>query len=183
MRDSRYSHKTVVDEKAGAYAVDCSGLAVLILRAAAAEQLAAIPRNGRSRPRAVEFYTAFSAAPADDKGAGGWRRVVRLMDARPGDLIAWRNVEQKPGTSTGHIVLVDEPPALDGKGRVRVAVIDATSSPHGNDTRTDGATGIGRGTMWFDVDSDGKAVGCRWKSRNGTLHEVPTAIGRAKDPG
>ena len=47
------------------------------------------------------------------------------------------------------------------------------------DLRGDGENGVGRGTMWFDVDAEGKPAGCRWKSHNGPLHEAPIAIGRA----
>lgn len=177
-KSSEYSHRTKVDEEAGSYALDCSGLATLVLRRAAPEHLAAIPHPGRSRPRALEFHNAFAAAPADEKGAKGWRRIERLLDAQPGDFIAWRKEEIKPGDSTGHIVLVDETPAEDKGGRVRVAVIDSTSSPHADDTRKDGANGLGRGVMWFDVGTEGRLLGYRWKSRNGALHEAPIAIGR-----
>lgn len=177
-KTSQYSHKTKVDEENGSYALDCSGLAVLILKRVAPEQLASVPKNGKSRPRAVEFHTAFAAAPTDQKGAKGWRRIEKLMDARPGDFIVWRKEEIKPGDSTGHVVLVNQAPVEDEGGRVRIVVIDSTGSGHADDTRGDGENGVGRGTMWFDVDADGRPVAYRWKSRNGPSHKAPIAVGR-----
>jgi len=175
---SQYSHKTKVDEENGSYALDCSGLAVLILKRVAPEQLASVPKNGKSRPRAVEFHTAFAAAPTDEQGAKGWRRIEKLRDARAGDFIAWRKEEIQPGDNTGHVVLVNQAPVEDEGGRWRVEVIDSTGHGHADDTRGDGESGVGRGTMWFDVDADGRPVACRWKSRNGSAHKAPIAIGR-----
>ena len=177
-KTSQYSHKTKVDEENGSYALDCSGLAVLILKRVAPEQLASLPKNGKSRPRAVEFHTAFAAAPTGERGAKGWRRIEKLMDARPGDFIVWRKEEIKPGDSTGHVVLVDQAPVEDEGGRARVVVVDSTGNSHADDSRSDGENGVGRGTMWFDVDAAGRPVAYRWKSRNGPSHKTPIAIGR-----
>jgi len=177
-KTSQYSHRTKVDEENGSYALDCSGLAVLILKRVAPEQLANVPRNGKSRPRAVEFHTAIAAAPSDEKGAKGWRRIEKLVDARPGDFIVWRKEEIKTGDSTGHVVLVNQAPVEDEGGRLRVVVIDSTGSGHADDTRGDGENGVGRGTMWFDMDAAGRPVAYRWKSRNGSSHKAPIVIGR-----
>ena len=177
-KTSRYSHKTSVDEENGSYALDCSGLASWILKRVAPEQFASVPKNGKSHPRAVEFHTAFAAAPTGEKGAKGWRRIEKLMDARPGDILVWRKEEIKPGDSTGHVMLVDQAPVEDKGGRVRVVVLDSTGSGHAEDTRSDGESGVGRGTMWFDVDADGRPTAYRWKSRNGSAHEAPIAVGR-----
>jgi hypothetical protein len=182
-KTSQYSHKTKVDEENGSYALDCSGLASLILKRVVPEQLASVPKNGKSHPRAVEFHTAFAAAPTSEKGAKGWRRIEKLMDARPGDIIVWRKEEIKPGDSTGHVMLVDAAPVEDKGGRVRVVIIDSTGSGHADDTRSDGESGVGRGTLWFDVDVDGRPTAYRWKSRNGSAHEVPIVVGRATASG
>lgn len=178
-KTSEYSHKTKVDEETGSYAFDCSGLALLILKQVAPEQLALVRAQGRNRPRAVEFHQAFTAASPDEKQAKGWQRIDKLLEARPGDIIAWRKEEIIPGDSTGHVMLIDQPPVEEKNGRIRVVVIDSTSSLHADDSRGKGESGIGRGTMWFSVDATGKPTGYRWRARNGALHEAPIAIGRA----
>jgi hypothetical protein len=182
MKDSRYSHTTRVDKDEESYEVDCSGFVTVVLKAAAPRALAAVPRAaGHKRPRALEFHEAFAAAPADEKGAKGWRRVERLADARPGDLLAWRREEIQPGEDTGHIVVVDEATVREDDGQFRVVVIDSTGKPHGNDTRKEGATGVGRGTIWLAVDEAGRPAGFRWRARDGALNRRPIAIGRAMD--
>jgi hypothetical protein len=180
MKDSRYSHATRVDKDEESYEVDCSGFATIVLKAVAPRSLASVPRAaGHKRPRALEFHEAFAAAPAEEKGAKGWRRIERLADARPGDLLAWRREEIKPGEDTGHIVIVDEAPVREDDGQFRVIVLDSTGKPHGDDTRQSGATGVGRGTIWLTVDEAGRPAGFRWRARDGVLTRRPIAIGRA----
>jgi hypothetical protein len=184
MKDSRYSHTTRVDKDEGSYEVDCSGFVTVVLRAVAPRPLAAVPHvPRRKRPLAFEFHDAFAAAPAEEKGAKGWRRIERVADARPGDLLAWRREEIQPGEDTGHIVVVDEAPVREDDGQFRVVVIDSTGKPHGDDTRKDGATGVGRGTIWLTVDEAGRPSGFRWRARDGTLVRRPIAIGRAMESG
>ena len=177
-KSTQYSHRTEVDETAGRYNLDCSGLATLILQHMAPAQLRAVRHaDGRSRPRAFEFYEAFLVAPTN--AVSGWQRVPRLLAARPGDLIAWRKVKIIPGESTGHIVIVDAAPVAETNGTVQVAVIDSTTAPHANDTRRGGTTGVGRGTMWFVVNSAGEPVGTLRKDTGDKPHRpVPIAIGR-----
>ena len=181
VKETAYSHKTIVDEKAGSYRLDCSGLATYILKRIAPAQLRAVPHTPTSsRPRAFEFHDAFVSAPTNAAAfSNGWLRVTRVIDAQPGDLIAWRKVKIIPGESTGHVVIVDESPVREDKGKVRVVIIDATSSPHAQDTRPAGTNGIGRGTMWFVVDEAGRPVGLHWKNPNSKARTpVPIAIGR-----
>jgi hypothetical protein len=168
-----------VDEPAGRYNLDCSGLATLILQRVAPAQLRAVRHaENHSRPRAFEFYEAFLAAPTN--AVSGWQRVPRLLAARPGDFIAWRKVKIVPGESTGHIVVVDAVPVAETNGTVRVAVIDSTTAPHANDTRRSGVTGVGRGTMWFVVNAAGEPVGTLRKDPTDKPRQpVPIAIGRA----
>jgi hypothetical protein len=184
MKDSRYSHKTRVDEDEGSYEFDCSGFVAVVLKAAAPRSLAAVPHAPRrSRPLAFEFHDAFAAAPAEEKGAKGWRRIERVADARPGDLLAWRREEIKPGEDTGHVMVLDAAPVREEDGSFRVVVIDSTGKPHGDDTRKDGASGVGRGTIWLTVDEAGRPSGFRWRARDGALNRRPLAIGRAVETG
>jgi hypothetical protein len=109
--------------------------------------------------------------------ACGWLRIERIADARPGDILAWRSLKPKRG-STGHVVILDGRPVQTPDGEVCVPVIDSTSSGHGNDTRPKGQTGIGRGLMWFAVDAQGHPTAYRWSRPTGKLQSRPIAIGR-----
>lgn len=180
LRSTEYAHTTRVAEAKGEYVFDCSGLACYVLRRQLPEHYRNIPvAKNRKRPLAVDFYQCFAAAPTDEAGRNGWRRIARLADARPGDIIAWRSSAPRAGRSTGHVVIVDDQPAKGANGEFRLTVIDSTSSRHGNDTRKPGQTGLGRGAMWFSVDGDGRPVGWRWGSPKHQLRTRDIAIGRA----
>jgi len=180
MKESHYSHETHVDESTGTYDVDCSGLLCYVLRQVAPEHLAVVPSSKRHRrPLALQFYETFTAASTESAGTNGWRQIVRLADARPGDVFVWRLEHQEAGRDTGHVMIVDDGPVEDGANVFRVRIIDSCESPHSHDTRASGTTGIGRGTMWFVVDNDGHPIGYHWKLPNGKVHEMKIAIGRA----
>jgi len=177
LKKTEYSHKTQVDEKAGTYAVDCSGFVCFLLKKLAPQHYKDVPKGEHKRPLAINFFEHFMSQPLVKR----WRRIERLADAQPGDLIAWRRDELTPGENTGHIVFVDASPLREDDGQFKVAVLDSTASAHGSDTRKEGATGIGRGTMWFSVDAEGRPVAYRWRSKSGTLREEAIAIGRIQD--
>jgi hypothetical protein len=177
-KTSEYSHTTSVDEDSGKYNVDCSGLVCVILKKTAPLALKEVPKvHGKSRPLAADFHDAFERAPSV-KTDKKWLRIDRLADARPGDLIAWRRAEITPGEDTGHIVIVAEAPIKEDDGQFRVTLIDSTKTAHANDTRKEDANGVGRGTMWFAVDENGKATGYRWKARTGKLNSNRIAVAR-----
>ena len=176
-KESTYSHKTTVDESTGRFDLDCSGLVGYILKKVAPAHHKQVPR-GRVRPLAFEFYETFSKA--DDKPAAGkWQRIGRLLDARPGDVLAWSNRQRKPGQSTGHVVVLVSPRAAVDEDTVGVDVIDSTGTGHANDTRAKGQTGVGRGTMYFDVDDAGRPTAFHWRKPNGKPTTMPIAVGRA----
>lgn len=177
-KESHYQHTTHVDEDAAVYDVDCSGLLCYILKKIAPEHYSVIAISKiHSRPLALQFYETFSGP--DDHAARYWQSIHSLKDAKPGDILVWRKAEQIPGKDTGHVMIIDQPPVPDGEGVYRVRVIDSTESPHADDTRKDGATGVGRGTMWFLVDADGHPTGYHWRLRTSKAREIEIAIGRA----
>ncbi len=183
VKTTEYAHQTVVDEQAGSYKLDCSGLVCLALKKAAPEALKAVPRTGtEKRSFAHDFYECFSTAPAAAQAPADatWVKVERLADARPGDVIAWKNENYQPGENTGHVMIVMEAPAADGEGVLRVVVIDSSAHGHGGDTRRKGESGVGRGTLWFPVGSAGEPVGVRFTSRTGTLNPKTISIGRLR---
>ena len=180
-RRTWYSHRTIVDPSTGTYAVDCSGLVCIILQEAAPAHLDAIPiAPGEDRQRAVEFHDAFKAA-ATQPANRAWRKIERIADARPGDMIAWRRNVITPGQNTGHIVIVDQPPADEGNGLVRVSIIDSTSIAHHGDSRNASQSGVGRGTMWFKTDQQGRPIGVLWSSPRQRPVILQIAVARAMD--
>ncbi len=175
-KETRYSHKTLIDREHSICQVDCSGFIVALLKQTSPGHLRQIATRHK-RPLAEDFYETF----ASDEGEvpRGWKQIERMRDVEPGDIIAWIKLEKEPGDNTGHVLLVEEKPTADSLDQFRVRVLDSTAHGHGHDSRTEGKSGIGRGTIWLDVDDDGQPIGFRWKSRTGRLHEVPIAIGRA----
>jgi hypothetical protein len=174
--DTRYSHKTHVDRSQGIADVDCSGFLVFILKHKVPRHLESITTIHK-RALAEDFYNAFS--PKQGNSATGWKPVPRLAEAQPGDVLAWVKSERMPGDNTGHVMLIAEKPVPESPERYRVRIFDSTLHGHANDERTTaGRSGIGQGTLWIDVDAQGRPSGYRWKSRTGMLHTAPIAIGR-----
>jgi hypothetical protein len=161
----------------------------LILKTVSPKHLAELEtKRGHKRQLADDYEQTFEETTETPKVGSGWQRLERLADARPGDILAWKNPAHKTGehTNTGHVMVIDESPieepsaaTQDGRKTYRVRVIDSTASPHASDTRAETQSGVGRGTLWLVVDAAGKPIGYRWKSPRGTLHEAPIAIGRA----
>jgi hypothetical protein len=180
-KESHYQHVTHVDEAAGVYDVDCSGLLCYVLKTVAPGHYAVVPGPKiHRRPLALQFYEAITAG--SEKTARYWHQVHNVQDARPGDILVWRRAEQVPGKDTGHVMIIDQPPIEDGPGLYRVTVIDSTGGPHARDTRHDGATGVGRGTLWLETDPDGRPIAYHWKLKTGKPHSIEIAIGRAVEP-
>jgi hypothetical protein len=181
IKSTHYSHKTDVNESAGSYIFDCSALVCYILSLAAPESIASVPVDLNHRhTQAKNFYDTFSNAPTM-RGKDGWRRIIRLMDAEPGDLIAWRKDPVAQKGDTGHIVIILEKPAEEKDGAVRITALDSSRSGHAQDTRRKGTSGVGFGVMWFRVDEAGAPVALHWSSREEKPITVPIAIGRAME--
>ena len=173
---TRYSHKTFIDRGRGICEVDCSGFIVALLQQIAPKHLGVIA-TAHKRPLAEDFYATF--AREREPRPRGWMRIERVGELEPGDLIAWVKQEREPGDNTGHVMLVDGKPTADPPNRFRIRVLDSTLHGHAHDSRPEGKSGIGMGTIWLDVDGHGHPTGFRWKARDGKLHEIPIAIGRA----
>jgi hypothetical protein len=179
IHETVYQHKTKIDEETGVYRCDCSGLGIYILNRTVAKDDPRGPLgDGKARPRAMHFYEAFADAKTQADG-GRWQGIERLVDARPGDIIAWRREVVVPGNS-GHVVIVDQQPVAEADGLVRVVMIDSTTRPQVDDTRRKGESGVGRGTMWFAVDDEGRPIAYVRGSREAEPIAVRISIGRAK---
>ena len=175
---TEYRHKTDIDETKGAYYCDCSGFVGYVLNRTVAKEDGKGPfRDGKNRPLAMDYEKGFAKASEKADGKNGWQKVIRLADARPGDVIAWRHEVPKPG-NTGHVVFVDQQPVAEDDGLVRVVIIDSTTLPS-SDLKGKGKSGIGRRTMWFTVDKDGQPVGSVRGSRKAKPKVEAISVGRA----
>jgi len=179
IKQTEYRHQTDIDEQKGAYYCDCSGFVGYVLNRTVAKDNDKGPfGDGKKRPLAMDYEKGFESAPAKVEDGARWLKIERLMDARPGDVIAWRHEVPKPG-NTGHVVIVAERPKVEDDGLVRVVVIDSTTKPQVDDTRAAGTSGIGRGTMWFKVDDQGRATAYLRGSTKAEPKSESISIGRA----
>jgi hypothetical protein len=145
---------------------DCSGFLLAIFERAdyrTRSQMQFLPTGkSRTRPAAEDFVYSIESAR-------GFRRIQKLEDIRPGDLIAHALIEREVGT-TGHVFLVDSVPRpiaprrplVEGTRQFEIAVIDSNAELVGaDDTRLalPGKQGLGRGTIRIYADADGELVG------------------------
>lgn len=184
LRTTRYVHAVHVDEAAGRFEFDCSGMAAWVLeRSAPAAHAAVMRRNGRGRPVASDYYDVIAQSPTAN-GSTGWLRVAHARDLKPGDLIAWRRPQPIVSSNTGHVLFVAAAPQqVDREGRrFLVRVADATSIPHGEDTRPSRhASGFGYGTIALFLDRpEGEVVAYGWEGIPTRIDfRTPIAMGRA----
>jgi hypothetical protein len=76
-----------------------------------------MPRNGRGRPVASDYFDVIAQAPTAS-GNAGWLRVAHACDLKPGDLIAWRRPQAIVSSNTGHVLFVAAAPQqVDREGR------------------------------------------------------------------
>jgi hypothetical protein len=186
MKVSKYTHSTRVDEKAGRYEFDCSGMASWVLRRAAPKAHGAVAYRGKTgRPLARDFYSQI-AASRKDKARYGWQRVTKVGDAKAGDVIAWLKPKELKSVNTGHVAFLTEAPkkvhvpSLDLTAYL-VRIADASRYQHEDDTRTDtdmDGFGIGTIVVLADPHTD-EPVAYGWFGlRSAWLFRTQMAIGR-----
>lgn len=177
MKETAYQHTTKIDLKNGSVKCDCSGLVGFMLRQDFPEAYLSLDGEEspwRKRPLSVTYYETFVAV-GDQDNRGPWQRVVKLMDAQPGDILAWRKKKIRQGSTTGHTCMIAGRPQLQPDGTVRVRLIDSTRSSYANDTRPAGTTGVGAGIKTFIVSKAGEPAGYLVDDRRVT---ASIAIGR-----
>ncbi|XVV11254.1 LamG domain-containing protein [Actinoplanes sp. CA-131856] len=143
-------------------------------------------------PEAEDYRRVFAAGSCPR-----FRRVQRVVDLRPGDLVA---IDYDPGRegpgqlNSGHIVMVREVkgenpngPVIAGARQYAVEVVDCTADPHGvygkatyapyPDTRmvddVSNFQGAGIGHMMFYADAAGLFAGYRWSANSGGDNTFP----------
>jgi len=172
--EGRYQARTVVNEKRGYYAWDCSGMAGWMLKRAAPVAYKALRKK---RAAARDFVYAIARSPTS-KPLKGWQRIsdIRLLQA--GDVFAWLRPPDWPARNTGHIGFVAEParPILGIPNAYTLRIIDSTSVPHQDDTRADSSTGgFGMGVLLFITNDDGHPTAYGWHGSQ-SAWVVPTQI-------
>jgi hypothetical protein len=165
-KESRYQHTTHVNETSGIYDFDCSGFIDYVLQQISPASLAVIKYlpNRLNRPRAQDYYYHFAKLGSGDDG-NGWYGILRPLDLVPGDLIAWLRSPSSDSDDTGHVMMVRSNPIADPNqpNEILVPIIDSTRSPHALDSRANGVTGIGTGTISIVMNATEGAVGFRWR--------------------
>jgi hypothetical protein len=184
MRVSTYSHHTHVDESAGLFEYDCSGLLVYALSRSVPDALNAVQATSGRRPRSVEFVTFLESLSVGGT-RGRWQRLLRLQDLQAGDVIVWRKPPGSRSTNTGHTLIVHGPITADPATPTAfiVPISDSTEAPHGpGDARyAERRTGLGLGEIVLIGDGNGAPVGYRWSPANRSREKVTTiALGRLR---
>jgi hypothetical protein len=179
LEDSEYTYGLLVNEKQGIYRFDCSGMAQWVLRRSAPTAAAAIAYKLDGRPLARDFQRRIARAPTD-KPRNGWRRIARVSDALPGDVIAWLKPVEIRSPNTGHVAFVVLPPVLAPgyENAYLVRIADSTRLLHHDDTR-EGRSGFGFGTILVVADPDTDApIAYGWVALEWRAFETAISIGR-----
>lgn len=181
MRRTEYRHRTRVNARRGIFLFDCSAMAGWVMQRAVPRARRTVTR-GR-RPLARDFYHSIARLRPGQR-RGPWYRVPTVAAARPGDIIAWVRPRWFPSKYTGHVAFVVARPRPN-TGPVLgqlVRIADSTRLPHENDSRGEGKSGYGTGTLLLATDGAGQPTGYGWY---GSISQpdwiIPTriVIGRA----
>jgi hypothetical protein len=179
LTESEYSYGLSVNEKRGVYRFDCSGMVQWVLRRSAPIAASTMAHGLPQRPLARDFQRRIARAPVD-RDRGGWRRVARIADLTPGDVVAWVKPTEIDSPNTGHVAFVLLPPVLAPgyENAYLVRIADSSRLLHDEDTRV-GRSGFGFGTILLVADPDTGVptaygwVGLRWRA-----FETAIALGR-----
>ena len=175
MTVTTYQHTTVMDYATGTYLCDCSGYINTLLARTSPAAYREI-QDLRERPTTTEYYSLFSSLKTRPSPGSSFIRVTDFRSLKPGDMVVWK----KPDGS-GHVVLVLSPGMMNPSrnGELLIKIADSALSPHADDTRAAGTTGVGSGVIGITIDSRGKPSGIYWKGGGSTtLQPVDIVSGR-----
>ncbi len=153
VKTTAYVHGIDVDTRRGYYAFDCSGMVEWVLRDSAPAAYQSLRQRLSYRPLARDFVERVAGiAPGGERGH--WKRVARLAEAEPGDVIAWLKPKIVKSQNTGHVAIVVQRPQPLGPSDTAylVRVADSSRLIHENDSRR-GRGGFGYGTILIETDS------------------------------
>jgi hypothetical protein len=179
---SYYSHTTVMNESTNTRQTDCSGFVDYALGRVLPAALDGVGNDAaKGRPLADDWYRFLAARPAaatTNPSQLWWRRVMHPINLVPGDVVAWLRPANVNNTNTGHIMVVTGAPRVGRDHEIILPITDATESPHANDSRTNGHTGIGSGEVGIQIDAQGEAIGYWWKGgESPTSYQTSIAFG------
>lgn len=180
LHTSVYQHRTDVDEGSGRFNYDCSGFLDYTLQKISPEAYTEIPISKQSskRPLAQDFYKLFSHVP---KKSVHWERIRKVRHIRAGDIVVWLRPSESDSKNTGHVMVVKAQPSVNPNqtDEFLVPVVDSTSSPHAQDSRRKGQTGLGSGVIGVIVDSKGEPMAFHWRGGESKREEKTSiAFGR-----
>lgn len=179
LQESEYSYGFSVNEKRGIYKFDCSGMVQWVLRKAAPVAAATMARGLTPRPLARDFQRRIGRAPID-RERGGFRRIAKVADLEPGDVVAWVKPVEIESPNTGHVAFVLLRPVLAPgyADAYLVRIADSTRLLHDDDTRV-GRNGFGFGTILLVADPEtGAPVAYGWMGLKWRAFETPISLGR-----
>ncbi len=165
-RHTAYAHTTGVDEAAGRFVFDCSGFVGYALRNAVPDAFAELQAATSVRPTSRDFVRFVQSLEARTTPSR-WRRVSRVDELQPGDIVAWLRPQGSRARVTGHVMIVAAAPYEypEGSGEYVLRIIDSSGSrraPLGNTGTARRMTGLGVGRVVLVSGSDGAPVGFRW---------------------
>lgn len=179
LSESEYSHATIVNERRGSYKFDCSGMVQWVLRRAAPQAARSTQVGPAARPLARDFQRRIARAPVD-RARAGWKRVARVSDLAPGDVVAWIKPPEIDSPNTGHVAFVVLPPVRVAgyENAYLVRIADSTRLMHDDDTRVD-RTGFGFGTILLVADPEsGVPVAYGWVALRWRAFATAISLGR-----
>lgn len=181
MKTSVYQHHTDVDEAVGRFNYDCSGFLDYALQRISPSAYAEVPISKASskRPLAQDFYTLLSHPT---RISSHWVQISHIDHVRTGDIVVWLRPPDSDSTNTGHVmVIVGRPIASSQTNEVLFTVLDSTTSPHAQDSRPQGQTGLGTGIIGVIVDTQGNPIAFRWRGgESKQAHSTSIAFGRLR---
>lgn len=147
---------TALDRKPWRVRAECSTLITALQRELGRTAAERVQLFGKSWPRARDYHAAILAE-------SGFKKVQRVEEVRPGDLLAIKFSSDQDGFS-GHAALIASVPEQWIPGVWRVEVVDSTNNPHGAlDPRATGNyRGLGKAGMMLLVDKSGVIEGYKW---------------------
>jgi hypothetical protein len=157
-----YSASDVWDVDDGEYKVVCAGYLNHLLDEALPEHYDDL-RDEYGDLGVWDYYDFFRSIPYGETRRD-WKRIERVADLRPGDVVVWKYSEESTSPRWGHVLIVASVPTRDLRwsNAWKLRVTDAASSPHSNDNRI-GSSGVGAGEMLLKAGSTtGRPIRFAW---------------------
>lgn len=154
LKTTAYVHGIDVDVRRGYFAFDCSGMVDWVLRGSTPVAAQSVRRGLTNRPLARDFVNRI-ASLAPNEISGGWKRITKVVEAQPGDVIAWVKPKFIKSENTGHVAIIVQRAIVrnpnDTAYLLRIA--DSSRLIHEDDSRQ-GRGGFGFGTILVETNAN-----------------------------